>query len=805
MFCWQPICLYDRHTNRNRPEETTDIMTTSDRTAAEIPHFMGVRVPRREDPDLLTGAGTYTADIHLEGMLHLAIVRSPYAHAAIRDVDTSQAEALDGVVAVLTAKDVNPHLAQPIPAPYISKKYEVRRAPERYPLAAGRARHVGDPVAVVLAENRYLAADAADRVFVDYDPLPVVTDPEDALDEDAPTIYKEWGGNVGFRRRDADDDVDPIFASAAHVVESRTVNQRVIGNAMEPRAVVAQFDAGADSFTVWTPTQRPHSIRDGIAAVLDLPKENVRVIAPNVGGGFGIKASFYPEEVLVPFLARQFERPVKWVASRSEDYLASVQGRGQITTLRLAADADGRVEALDLDVLMDCGAYYGHVTPYIPTYTTLMIAGVYTVPAVRSQFTGVVTNKQASEPYRGAGRPEGILAIERAMDLLAAEIGLDPVELRRRNFIPPTAFPYETPTGAVYDSGGYEQALDKVLDLVDYQALRDEQARRRQAGGRLLGIGVSCYIEVCGFGPFEMGSVSVDEAANVTILSGTSPQGQGHETAWTQIAAGVLQIPPEAITVIQSDTGVVPRGIGTFGSRSAAVGGSAIFANAETVREKARQIAGHMLEAAAEDVVLEDGRFHVAGVPDRSLTWQEIARVAATSDDLPEALQGGLNADEDFKPQGNLYPFGAHVCVLEVDPATGEVEIVRYVTVDDCGNVINPMLVAGQIHGGIAQGVGQALLEGAHYDEAGNLLTGTLLDYAVPRADNLPSYENHRTETPTPLNPMGVKGVGEAGTIGATPAVVNAVHDALSHLGVRNLEMPLTAEKIWQAINASSA
>lgn len=770
----------------------------------EIPHFIGARVQRREDPELVTGAGTYTGDIHRKNMLHLAIVRSPYGHAAIGDVDKSQAEALDGVVAVLTAADVNPHVAHPFSSARMSQKYSVRRTPERYPLAADRVRHVGDPVAVVIAEDRYVAADAADLIFVDYDPLPVVVDPEAALAPDAPTLYDEWGDNVGFRRQYSDDDVDPIFAQAAHVVECRTVNQRVIGNAMEPRAVVAEYDAGAESLTVWTSTQRPHSIRDGIAGMLSLEKEQVRLIAPNVGGGFGIKASFYPEELLVPLVARRFRRPVKWTATRSEDYLASVQGRGQITTVRLAADAEGRVQAVDLDLLMDCGAYYGHVTPVIPTFTALMIGGVYAVSAVRSRFTGVVTNKQPSEPYRGAGRPEGILAIERAMDLLAAEMAIDPVALRRRNFIPPDAFPYDSPTGAVYDSGRYEEALEKALDIVDYHALRRQQARRRETGGKLLGIGVSCYIEVCGFGPFEMGSVSVDEEANVIVRSGTSPQGQGHETAWTQIAAGVLQVPPESVTVRQSDTAAVPRGIGTFGSRSAAVGGSAIFTNAETVRDKARRIAAHMLEAAAADVVLEDGRFHVAGVPDRSLSWQAIAR-AATNDDLPPDLQGGLAADEDFKPSGNLYPFGTHICVVEVDPDTGDVEIVRYVTVDDCGNVINPMLVTGQIHGGIAQGVGQALLEGAHFDEMGNLLTGTLLDYAVPRADDLPAYETHRTETPTPLNPMGVKGVGEAGTIGATPAVVNAVMDALSHLGIRNLDMPLTAEKIWHVLAEAKA
>jgi carbon-monoxide dehydrogenase large subunit len=574
----------------------------------------------------------------------------------------------------------------------------------------------------------------------------------------------------------------------------------LIGNAMEPRAVLADYDAATDSLTVWTTTQAPHRIRDSIADMLSLDKEQVRVIAPEVGGGFGIKASFYPEEVLVPLLARRYQRPVKWAATRSEDYLASVQGRGQVDRVRLAADAEGRVQAVDLSILVDCGAYYGHIIPLIPIHTALMISGVYAIPAVRSQAVGVVTNKQPSEPYRGAGRPEGVLAIERAMDLLATEMDLDPVALRRRNFIAPDAFPYETATGAVYDSGRYEDALDKALGLVDYPALRQEQARRRESGGKLLGIGVCCYIEVCGFGPFEMGSVFVDEDAQVTILTGTSPHGQGHETAWAQIAADVLQIPPQQIAVKHGDTAIVPRGIGTFASRSAAVGGSAVFTNAETVRERARHIAAHLLEAAAEDIVLENGRFRVAGVPDRSLSWQEIAH-RAYSDELPQELQGGLSGDEDFKPKGDLYPFGTHICVVEIDPETGDVAIVRYLSVDDCGKVINPMLVAGQMHGGITQGVGQALLEGAQFDDLGSLLTGTLLDYAVPRADDLPTYETYRTETPSPLNPLGVKGVGEAGTIGATPAVVNAVVDALSHLGVRNLEMPITAEKVWKALH----
>lgn len=769
-------------------------------TIPDIPHFIGAHIPRREDPALIRGAGKYTADIQLEGALHMVVVRSPCAHARLRSIDKSAAEALDGVVAVLTAADVNAHMAHPFPSAGMSSRYSVRRTPQRYPLAADRLRHVGEPVAVILAENRYVAADAADLVFIDYAPLPVVVDPEAALDEDAPLVYEDWGDNVGFRWQRENGDVDPIFARADHVVECRVVNQRVIGNAMEPRAVLADYDGERDALTVWTTTQTPHRIRDAIADMLALPREHLRVIAPDVGGGFGIKASFYPEEVLVPFLARRFGRPVRWVATRNEDYLASVQGRGQIATVRLAADAEGRVQAVDLDVLMDCGAYYGHVTPIIPTFTALMIGGVYAIPAVRARATGAITNKPPSEPYRGAGRPEGVLAIERAMDVLAAEMGLDAVDVRRRNFIPPDDFPYKTATGATYDSGQYERALDKALELIDYPTLRSAQATGRTSGERLIGIGISCYIEVCGFGPYEMGSVTLDEEANVTVLSGTSPHGQGHETAWSQIVAEVLQIPPERVTVKHSDTDLVPRGIGTFGSRSAAVGGSAVFGNCQTVRDRARQIAAHLLEAAVEDVVLQEGRFHVVGVPHRALSWRDVAR-QAYDDGLPRELQDALSADEDFKPQGNVYPFGAHICVVEIDRHTGEVHIVRYLTVDDCGKVINPMLVRGQVHGGVAQGVGQALLENAHYDGYGNLLSGSLLDYALPRADTLPTLETHRTETPSPLNPLGVKGIGEAGTIGATPAVVNAVVDALSHLGVRHLDMPLTAEKIWQALN----
>jgi carbon-monoxide dehydrogenase large subunit len=428
-----------------------------------------------------------------------------------------------------------------------------------------------------------------------------------------------------------------------------------------------------------------------------------------------------------------------------------------------------------------------------------MMTGVYDIPNARVELTGVFTNKQPTEPYRGAGRPEAAYLIERAMDVLADELGLDPAEVRQRNFIPPEKFPYTTPINAKYDSGEYARALNRALELVDYQALRAEQAQRRQNGGKLMGIGLACYVEICGFGPWEAGSVTMDEAGQVTVLSGTSPHGQGHQTTWAQIVADLLQIPMEDVTVKHGDTAVVPRGIGTFGSRSTPVGGSAVFQNTETVREQAKAIAAHLLEAAVPDMTLSEGRFHVQGVPERTVSWQEVAQ-AAHSDDLPEELQGSLAADEDFQPKGETYPFGAHVAVVEIDPETGVVQIVRYLTVDDCGRVINPLLVEGQVHGGLAQGIGQALFEAAVFDETGNLVSGSLMDYALPKADNFPFYETHRTETPSPLNPLGAKGIGEAATIGSTPTIVNAVVDALSHLGVRHLDMPLTAPKVWQAI-----
>jgi carbon-monoxide dehydrogenase large subunit len=493
---------------------------------------------------------------------------------------------------------------------------------------------------------------------------------------------------------------------------------------------------------------------------------------------------------------------VRWVATRSEDGVSTSHGRDQIDVLRLAAGRDGRVRAAELKVIADSGAYYMKATPAVPPLTGLMMTGVYDIPHARAEVVGVFTNKVPTEPYRGAGRPEAAYLIERAMDLLARELGIDPVEIRRRNFIPRGRFPYKTATGLEYDSGDYSRALDQALKEVGYQSLRKEQARRREKGGKPLGMGLSCYVEICGFGPWEAGAVRVGPDAKVVVLSGTSPHGQGHETSWAQVAAQVLQVPLESIEVKHGDTGVVPRGIGTFGSRSAPVGGVAVHQSAERVREGAREIAAHLLEADVADITLAGGKFQVVGVPSRSLTWKEVA-AAGHAPDLPAPLRGKLSAETEFEPSSETYPFGAHLSVVEIDPETGEVEILRFVTVDDCGRVINPLLVEGQVHGGIAQGIGQALWESAAYDAGGNLLTGSLMDYAVPRAHSLPRYETGRTETPTPLNPLGVKGIGEAATIGSTPAVVNAVVDALSHLGVRHLDTPLTPERIWRALSAA--
>jgi carbon-monoxide dehydrogenase large subunit len=771
--------------------------------AKTIPRFIGASVKRREDPALVTGAGRYTADIPLEGAASMTFVRSPYAHARVKRIDRSPALAVDGVLAVFTHDDLRPLWKLPLPV-FVEADggtFEESFVTERYPLAEGRVRHVGDPVAVVVASDPYAAADGVSAVSVDYEPLEPVVTPEGALSTGAPALHESPHGNRAFVWTLSGGDVEKELARAAKVVELDASVQRLVPNAMEPRAVAARFDRET-GFTLWSATQIPHLLRDHMAEILGVEKKSIRVIAPEVGGGFGAKCNVYGEEVLALVLARHLMRPVRWTATRSEDYFATTHGRDQRGVLRLAADAEGKVTAADLSLVMDCGAYESRATPGIPPLTGLMMTGCYDIRSARARAVGVFTNKVWSEPYRGAGRPEAAYLIERAMDVLAAELGVDPVEIRRRNFIPSGSFPYRTATGVTYDSGDYERALDEALKRIDYRRVREEQRMRRKSGGNLLGIGVACYVEICGFGPWELGSVRVAADGKTTVLTGTSPHGQGHETAWAQIAADTLQIGMEDIVVLHGDTAVVPRGIGTFGSRSAPVGGAAVLESSVSVREGAKEIAAHLLEAASADITLEDGRFHVVGVPGRSVSWREVAAFG-NSEKAPPPLRKKLTAETDFRPKGETYPFGVHVAVVEIDVETGEIRILRFLTVDDCGKVLNPLLAEGQIHGGIAQGIGQALFEEARHDEQGNLVTGNFMEYAVPRAESLPPFECHRTETPTPLNSLGAKGVGEAATIGSTPAVVNAVVDALAHNGVRHVDTPLTPEKIWKLLRAT--
>ena len=766
-----------------------------------LPQFIGVRVRRREDPQLITGEGRYVADIHSGDALNAVFLRSPYAHARIQSIDTAQAEKGRGVVAVLLGADLNPEVVGPLTviAAAPSGEYEKVQELDRQLLQSEQVRFMGDPVAVVVADTAAAAEDAAELILVDYDPLPVVASLDRALAPEAPRLHPE--GNEAYCWRGEGGDVDRAFAEADVVTELEVCVQRVIPNAMEPRAVRASYDPETESFTIWSTTQVPHGLRDELARVIGVPPERVRAIAPEVGGGFGAKSNIYPEEVLVPLLARRLGRPVRWVASRSEDYLATVHGRGQTNRLRLAASSEGRVVGAELSVTVDCGAYLERATPAVGPLTGVMMTGIYAIPHARARVRGVFTNKPPMEPYRGAGRPEACYMIERGMDHLARKLSLDPIELKRRNFIPPDRFPHTTAIGLTYDSGDYARPLEEALRLIDYEGLRTEQTKRLQEGAHPLGIGVSGYVEICGFGPWESGSVEVKPDGSAVVLTGTSPHGQGHQTSWAQIVAEILQIPLDRIEVKHGDTAIVREGIGTFGSRSAPVGGTAVLQSSEIVLEGARQIAAHLLEAAEADIRLEEGEFLVVGSPGHRVDWAEVA-AAAYSESLPQDLQGKLQYEGRFEPEGETYPFGFHFCVIEIDPETGSVQILRYVSVDDCGHVINPMLVEGQVHGGIVQGIGQALFEEAHYDENGNLLTGTLMDYAVPKAHQVPSLETSRTETPTHLNPLGLKGIGEAATIGSTPAVVNAVVDALAHLGVEHLDTPLTPERIWQVMRA---
>jgi aerobic carbon-monoxide dehydrogenase large subunit len=754
--------------------------------------ILGNPVKRREDPRLITGAGLYVADVKVEGALHAQFVRSPYAHARITGVDATAARSMPGVAAVYLAADLG--LPPQAGFPPLGDDFN------KPPLAEGTVRFVGDPVALVVAETREQAVDAAGAVELDLEPIPHVIDAEKALEEGAPLLFPNHGSNLAFANAfGADEDA---LDGAEVVVRGRFVNQRVAPVPLETHAALAA--PSGDGLKVWASSQQVFSVRDTISEALGLKESQVQVVSNDVGGGFGAKAGCQLETVAVAAAARKLGRPVGWMETRSENFVAMTHGRGQVQEVELGATRDGRLTGLRARVVGDAGAYPA-IGAFLPLLTGMMSSGVYAIPRIDYSARSAATNTTTIGAYRGAGRPEAAAMLERAMDLLAAELKMDPVELRRKNLIPPDVFPYRTKAGYTYDSGDYRKALDEAVKLAGYDELRKEQARRRETGDpRLLGIGVSTYVEITAVGATsEWGSVEVEPDGKVIVLCGTTNYGQGHETSLAQIAAEELQVPFDSVRVVESDTFAVKRGDGSVGSRSMQLGGSAVHGAAGAVRAKAMRIAAHLLEVSHEDLELRDGRFQVVGVPGSGVGWLDVAGAAADPSKLPGDIEAGLKEDLDFTQDDATFPFGAHVSVVEVDAETGATRVLKHVAVDDCGRVINPLLAEGQVHGGIAQGLAQAMFEEVRYDADGNPVTASLLDYAAPMATEMPEIVTGHTVTPSPLNPLGAKGIGESGTIGSTPAVQNAVIDAVSHLGVRHIDMPLTSERVWQAIQAA--
>jgi carbon-monoxide dehydrogenase large subunit len=790
-------------------------------TAEAMPtKLVGQAIKRREDPRLITGQGTFLDDIKLPGMTHACVLRSPYAHAKIKSIDTSKAKAHPGVVAVFTGEDMLD--LNPLPCAWQAGRVKNNVNTPRV-LAVGEVHFAGDPVALVIAEDRYIARDACDLIEVEYEPLPVVVDAKKATEPGAPQLHENAPNNIVMEWEAGDKaKADAAVAAAEVVVREQIINQRLIPTPMETRGAVARYEPATDEFTLWTTSQAPHVLRLLLTAfVFGIPETKLRVISPDIGGGFGQKIFCYNDAAFTMWAARKIGRPVKFVEDRSENYKYSTHGRDHITDVELAGNRDGTITGLRVTTYANLGAYLSTVAPGIPT--TLygrIITGVYRIPAAYVKVYGVYTNTAMVDAYRGAGRPEASYLIERMVDRFAAEIGMDPADVRRKNFIPPDAFPYDNGLGLLpYDSGNYEAALNKALEIVGYADFRKEQEEARKQG-RYLGLGISSYVEICGIAPskwiglpgegwgaglWESANVRVHLTGKVVVTTGSLPHGQGVETTFAQIVADELGVPYDDIVIEHSDTLGTPFGYGTYGSRSLAVGGTAVYRSVAKIKEKAKKIAAHMLEANPDDMVYENGRVYVKGSPDRAKTLGEIALQASVAYDLPEGMEPFLDETSYYDPPNCTFPFGTHIAIVEVDPDTGIVDLKRYVAVDDCGNVINPLIVDGQIHGGIAQGIAQALYERAVYDENGQLVTGTLMDYAVPAAHMLPPYETARTVTPSPVNPMGVKGAGEAGTIASAQAVMNAVIDALSPFGVKHMQMPATPENVWKAIRAAQS
>ncbi len=785
--------------------------------------LIGEAVKRVEDRRFTTGAGQYTDDIVLPRMTHAHIVRSHLAHARIRSVNTAAAENASGVVAVLTGEDFKDVGGVPCGWQVDFKDGTTMHEPKHPILVADKVRHVGDAVAVVIAETKAQAKDGADLVEVDYEELPVVTDSTAALQPGAPLVHDDLPNNMVFDWELGDQGAtDAGIASAHHVTKLEIRNQRLVPNAIEPRSYIGDYDAARDFYTLYTSSQNPHVIRLLMCAfVLGLPEHKVRVVARDVGGGFGSKIYHYTEEALVIWASKKIGRPIKWTSERSEAFLTDAHGRDHNTTAEMGFDAGGKITALRVRTDANLGAYLSTFSTCIPTYLHgTLLQGQYTTPAIHISLNAVFTNTTAVDAYRGAGRPEATYLIERLMDTAAAELNIDPAELRKRNFIPPfdgvNEPGYQTQVALQYDSGNYVAAMDKALETIGYQDLRREQEEARKQG-RYLGIGFSSYIEACGIAPsavvgslgaraglFESANVRVQPTGKVSVYTGSHSHGQGHETTFAQVVADNLGIPMEDVEIVHGDTEQVAFGMGTYGSRSLAVGGSAISKALDKIKEKGAKIAAHLLEASADDLDFADGSWTVRGT-DKSVAFGEVSLAAYVPHNFPEGMEPGIEFNSFYDPVNFTYPFGTYIAVVEVDPDTGTVSLKRFVAVDDVGNIINPMIVDGQIMGGVAQGVGQALLEGANYDESGQLSTGTYLDYAMPRADDLPSIEVSQNVTPCPHNPLGVKGCGEAGTIGSTPAVVNAAIDALRPLGVTDLEMPLSPPRVWSAIQQASA
>ena len=786
-------------------------------SAPVLPKLIGERVKRREDPRLIQGRGTYVDDLKVTGMRHIAFKRCDIAHGTITKIDTSAAEKMDGVEAVFTGADIAKILApMPIGTPFPS--------PPHHAVAVDVVRYAGEPVAVVVASDRYTARDAADAIVVSYDPLPVVIDPEAAMEGKPGIIHKDFPNNLAvalvpsgtgvahdFSKID-NTAVDKAFADAEVVISQRMVNHRLVPNAMEPRGVLAHWEPGKETMTIWSSTQNPHILKTMIAAMNGLGQHQVRAIAPEVGGGFGAKINIYAEEYVCSVVSKKLGMPIKWIEDRSEAFVATTHGRDIIGYIDIAARQDGKVLGLKMRLIADIGAYNMLLTAAIPTLTMLMANGTYDIPAIRTTLTEVFTNKTPTDAYRGAGRPEATYFVERAMDMLARELNMDPAELRRKNFIKPNQFPYQTQMGAVYDSGDYERALDVALKAANWNGLKAERDKARKEG-RLVGLGLAFYVEVCGLGPssslptggWEHGQVTVERDGRITATTGASPHGQGNETTFAQMLADQFSVPFEHVTILHGDTGIVKQGIGTFGSRSQAVAGTALHLAGTKVKKKMAQFAAAMLEASEDDIVFENGTISVKGAPAKGKTFAEIAGYAYVPVPLPPGMEPGLSDEAFFEPANNTYPFGCHISMLEIDKETGEPKLLKLVAVDDAGNLINPLIVEGQIHGGLAQGIGQAMVEEAVYNEDGQLMTGSFMDYAIPRATDFPRFELSATVTPTPCNPFGAKGVGEAGTLGSTPCIVSAAVDALSPFGVKHIDMMLRPEKLWRIIQGGRA